>query len=71
MSLMILKRLKLLLTLCAVVPLVACQTTPTTATGNDLVCLAFHQMSYSGKGDTAATVEEVKEYNAKIKALCP
>lgn len=67
---MTLKKLRNLLPLLSLV-LGACQMTPTTSTGDDVACLAFHPMTYHAKRDMPDTVEEIREYNAALKAICP
>jgi hypothetical protein len=50
--------------------LAACQTTtPTIGTGRE-VCLIWSGVTYSAKGDTARTVEEIRALNAKRDAYC-
>lgn len=49
--------------------LVACKTTQTTVT--DTSCTAFRKITYSASGDTAITVQQIREHNAAWDALCP
>lgn len=49
--------------------LAACQTTPGTATTDD-VCLIWDDITYSGSGDTSLTIEQVRELNARRDAYC-
>lgn len=56
--------------------LAACVTTPKTATvpitpGADAIpCAALAPISFSAIHDTAATVNEVRQFNAKFNAIC-
>lgn len=58
-----------LLTLAMLVPLAACQTTRTTATGK-AVCAIWQPVTYSASGDTGQTVDEIRAANAKRDAYC-
>lgn len=49
--------------------LAACQTTPTTATMDD-VCLIWQPITYSASGDTPRTVDEIRAQNARRDAYC-
>lgn len=47
----------------------ACATIQPTATSS-VLCTAFSPMTYSAKNDTAATVLEIRTFNAQWHALC-
>lgn len=49
--------------------LAGCQTTPTTATTDD-VCLIWQPQSFSGANDTPETVAEARKRNAIRDAYC-
>lgn len=46
-----------------------CQTTGTTATG--IPCQALEPITFSGAHDTPETIQQVREFNAVLKELCP
>lgn len=72
MRLQTLKKLSMLLTPLSCVMLASCQPlTQTTVTTDNVVCTAFHDLSYSDKHDTPDTVEGIKENNAAHDAICP
>lgn len=62
-------RILLMLTLLALSA--ACQTTQTTATmpGRE-VCRIWGSVTYSGKGDTKLTIDQIRALNAKRSAYC-
>lgn len=57
-----------LLLLCSMM-MTACATTPQTGTDR-IACGAFSVISFSASGDTALTVRQVREHNAKWRAIC-
>lgn len=48
---------------------VGCMTTRSTGTTGD-VCLIWKPITYSAKSDSADTVEEVRNQNARREAYC-
>lgn len=60
-------RLMLPALLCALMMLIACVPTLTTAT---TACRAFKPITYSAAQDTPETVQAVREHNAAWDALC-
>ena len=51
--------------------LAMCQAIPVTGTtGSKPVCLIWKDITYSGSEDSAQTVQEVRELNAKRDAYC-
>lgn len=61
-------RISLMLTLLAL--LAACQTIPKTATTGREICRIWGSVTYSGKGDTKLTVDQIRALNAKRDAYC-
>lgn len=57
-----------LLLLCSMM-MTACATTPQTGTDR-VACQAFAIISFSASGDTALTVRQVREHNAKWREIC-
>lgn len=49
--------------------LLGCKTTPLTATGPD-VCIVWRPVTYSASQDSAETIEEARENNARRAAYC-
>jgi len=47
----------------------ACTTTPSTATGSD-VCIVWRPVTYSASHDSAETINEARENNARRAAYC-
>lgn len=69
------KRIKTsLIWLVAPLMLIACADTkpptPTIATTDQEICLAWKKISYSGKGDTQQTIKEAIDNNAARAAFC-
>ena len=55
----------------AAAALTGCMTTAGTATDATMVaCEAFRPVTFSGAGDTAETVRQVREHNAAWEAVC-
>lgn len=64
-------RLKLPVVLCSMM-LTACETTQTTAMPSGCVpCAALTQVTFSASDDTEQTIQEIREQNAAIAAVCP
>lgn len=49
--------------------LAGCTTTPSTGTTGD-VCLIWKPLTYSAKGDSAETVDDIRNQNARRNAYC-
>lgn len=50
--------------------LATCETTPSTGTISNEVCLIWRPLTYSARGDTPETVEQVRAHNARRQAYC-
>jgi len=61
--------MKLILALTGCLAMVGCQTA-TAITSSPDACLIWSPVTYSAKGDTAQTVNEVRALNAKRDAYC-
>lgn len=59
-----------LLAMLAMLPVAACQTTPTTATTGKAECLLFPPITYSSAEDSEETKVQIRKYNAGRDAYC-